>query len=345
MDSFIIRARQAHGNKYNYSKVNYINASKKIIIICPIHGDFEQIPRLHYSSNGCKKCANTYNSIIKTSNNEEFIQKAIKIHGDRYDYSNIEYIRAIKNINILCKIHGIFNQTPNSHLRGRGCPKCGGSVKLNTKIFIEKAIKKHGNIYDYSNVNYINTNTKITIICKKHGSFNQTPNSHLRGNGCGCNNCGIEKMKKMQRMPITIFIERAKMVHGDKYDYSKINYINIDTKIIIICPIHGNFLQSPYCHIKFNQGCQRCNKKGYSNAQILWLNFISLYYNIYIQHAENSNEYVIPNTKYKADGYCKETNTIYEYHGSYWHGDPNIYKKMKLIRLQNAHLMNYIKKH
>jgi hypothetical protein len=129
-----------------------------------------------------------------------------------------------------------------------------------------------------------------------------------------------------------MFSIKAKQAHGDKYDYSKVEYVNTNKKVIIICSIHGDFEQIPKSHYK-GHGCRKCNNCGYSKAQILWLNFIATYNNIYIQHAENDGEYIIPTTKYKADGYCHETNTIYEYHGSYWHGDPNIYDKNEINKV------------
>jgi hypothetical protein len=200
-----------------------------------------------------------------------------------------------------------------------------------SELFIVRAKAIHGDKYDYSKVNYINMNTKIIITCPKHGNFLQIPKSHYKGHGrrkCANNNLSIIKTSNNEE-----FIKKAIQKHNNKYDYSKVNYINMNTKIIITCPKHGNFLQSPWCHIKIGCGCQKCNYCGYSKVQILWLNFIAIYNNIYIQHAENDGEYNIPTTKYRADGYCRETNTIYEYHGSYWHGDPNIYDKNEINKV------------
>ena len=122
---------------------------------------------------------------------------------------------------------------------------------------------------------------------------------------------------------INEFIEKSIIIHGNKFDYSKVNYVDSKTKIIIICNEHGDFEVRPNNHLSSYQGCPKCQtKKQYSKQQIQWLNFIQTKDNICIQHADNSNEYLIPNTKFKADGYCKETNTIYEYHGDYWHGNP-----------------------
>ena len=111
-----------------------------------------------------------------------------------------------------------------------------------TKEFIAKAKAVHGDKYDYSKVNYVNSFTKVTIICPKHGEFEQTPNLHLKSQGCP--NCYGNK-----KMTIEEFIKRAKEVHGDKYDYSKVKYVNALTKVTIICPIHGEFEQTPAKHL------------------------------------------------------------------------------------------------
>lgn len=113
------------------------------------------------------------------------------------------------------------------------------------------------------------------------------------------------------------------------YDYTKVNYIGANQKVIIICKKHGEFEQTPSKHINNKHGCLKCCKT-HSLAQIEWLNFIESKDNIYIQHIGNSNEFIIPTTNYKADGYCKETNTVYEYHGDFWHGNPKIYKSENL---------------
>ena len=127
---------------------------------------------------------------IKPTYNETFIQKALLKHNGIYDYSFSNVINSKSKIKIKCSIHGLFKQIANDHLQGYGCPKCGGTSKLNTTNFIEKAINKHGNKYDYSLTEYFNIKTKVNIICPIHGLFEQTPNNHL--NGKGCRNCGLE---------------------------------------------------------------------------------------------------------------------------------------------------------
>jgi G:T-mismatch repair DNA endonuclease (very short patch repair protein) len=116
----------------------------------------------------------------------------------------------------------------------------------------------------------------------------------------------------------------AKNIHGDIYDYSKTKYISANNNVIITCKTHGDFEQLPRVHLR-PTGCFRCNPKKFSKTQIEWLNFISILQKISIQHAVNGIEFTIPSTKYKADGYCKENNTIYEFHGDLWHGNPKIF--------------------
>ena len=170
---------------------------------------------------------------------------------------------------------------------------------------------------------YKNANKKVSIICKIHGEFKQTPLNHFN-HGHGCKKCGILITSDKCRSNSDDFIKKSQKLHGDKYDYSKVNYIESKTKVSIICKIHGEFYQTPSDHL-YGCGCPKCGKKSYSKSQINWLDFMSKIHGINIQHAENDGEYQIPNSRYKADGFCEETNTIYEFHGDYWHGNPNLY--------------------
>jgi len=245
---FIKISKQIHGKRYNYSKVKYINSKTKITIICNDHGEFVQIPSSHLNGNGCNKCSGNY------MDNIYFIKKAKNIHKDKYNYSKTEYINSRTKIIIICNKHGKFMQTPNSHLNGKGCPKCGvincsNKLSHTTSTFIKKANKLHNGQYNYSKVKYINSKTKVTIICEEHGEFIQRPDNHLRGQGC--RKCSGKYMDN------EFFIKKAKQVHRDKYDYSKVEYINCRTKVIIICKDHGEFIQRPENHLR-GQGCSKC---------------------------------------------------------------------------------------
>jgi hypothetical protein len=245
-EEFIDNAKKVHGEKYDYSKVEYANNKTKVIIICPKHGEFPQIPKSHLKGRGCPSC------IIKTSNTKEFIDKAKKVHGEKYDYSKVEYVHSKIQVTIMCSKHGEFLQIPSNHLRGHRCPACVDN-KFNIKKFIDKAKKVHGEKYDYSKVEYTNSKTKVMIICPKHGEFPQIPNIHLMRHGCPL--CGtITKTSNTKE-----FIDKAKKVHGKKYDYSKVKYINAGIQITIICPKHGEFPQTPTVHL-MGHGCPSCNE-------------------------------------------------------------------------------------
>ena len=199
---------------------------------------------------------------------QKFIEKAHEIHGNKYDYSKVDYKKASEKVCIIChekdefgEEHGEFWQTPHDHLRNHGCPRCSGRGKLTKELFIKKANRIHNNKYDYSKVGYINTKSKVTIICPEHGEFQQTPDNHLSGQGCP--KCRYIKAASSHKYPVKSvekFIEDAKKVHGNKYDYSKFKYINNKTKGIIICPEHGEFLQDPSNHLK-GRGCPECGKR------------------------------------------------------------------------------------
>src|SRR5690606_21493616 len=124
-------------------------------------------------------------------------------------------------------------------------------------IFIIKSFKKHGRKYKYNLVNYINNKTKVEIICKKHGSFWQTPNCHMSGQGCA--KCKSDKISITNRLCKDDFLIKSINVHGNKYDYSKVIYKNSTTKVCIICPDHKSFYQKPYKHWQGN-GCPSCGK-------------------------------------------------------------------------------------
>ena len=259
-EEFIKRAKKVHGDKYDYSKVEYKGMRKKVCIICPIHGEFWQFACSHLDGRGCIKC----NNGSKPMSQEKFIAKAKEIHGDKYDYSKVEYVNSRTKVCIICPKHGEFWQKAMTHLEGRGCRKCMGGEKVSTlEDFIYQAKKIHGDKYDYSKVEYVNSTTKVCIICPKHGEFWQSPNSHLNRSGCPL--CGKEK----QILGKEEFIKRAKKIHGDKYDYSKVEYVNGQTKVCIICPKHGEFWQTPNSHINANCGCPLCaNEENISENRL-----------------------------------------------------------------------------
>lgn len=184
-EKFINNANKVHNYKYDYSKINFINISEKIEIMCPVHGSFWQHPYSHLQGYGCSKCGNISQANKKFLTQKEFINRATNIHKNKYDYSGIVYKGYNTKIKIKCPIHGYFYQTPDAHLHNQGCPKCGlESKRILLKDFINKCNKIHNNKYDYSKIRYKSVKDKIEIVCPKHGSFFQRPDIHLSGHGC-----------------------------------------------------------------------------------------------------------------------------------------------------------------
>lgn len=255
LTEFIEKARKVHGDKYDYSKVQYINSHTKVCVICPKHGEFWQTPYTHSHGTGCPKCAIAIRKEKILSNTEEFVKKAKKIHGDKYLYDKVNYVNSQTLVDITCPIHGVFKQRPNGHLHGYGCPKCAGNQKKDKELFITKSREVHGDKYIYDKVNYVNTDTKVIITCPIHGDFLQTPYWHIKGQGC--HKCAWQRQSERQFSTTEEFIEKSKNIHGDKYLYDKVEYVNYNTEVCIICPQHGEFWQTPGSHIQ-GHGCHKC---------------------------------------------------------------------------------------
>jgi hypothetical protein len=181
---------------------------------------------------------------------EEFLIRDKQIHGSTYDYSLVEYRGINFKIKIICKNHGVFEQTPGHHInRGDGCIKC--KFVFDTKSFIDNSILIHSEKYDYSLVEYINSEIKVKIICSEHGVFEQEPHSHLKG--CGCFECGRKISHDKCTYNSHEFIHKAAQIHNSKYDYSLVEYVHNKQKVKIICNTHGIFLQAP-CNIYSEMG-------------------------------------------------------------------------------------------
>jgi hypothetical protein len=244
----------------------------------------------------------------------EILDRIIKVHGNKYLYPNLNYNSKTCKISITCKRHGSFEQRLDVHLKGSGCKKCfTEAVTITKDYFVAKANEIYKNKYDYSLANVVKSDIKVTIKCPEHGNFQKTPNSHLIGQGCPkCSGCA--------RITKEYFIERAEKIHEGKYDYSKVEIIDPRTRVTIICPKHGEFLQSYNCHLN-SRGCNRCRyANNKSKIEVKW-----------IKSLNNKNIMLDPpiikigKRKIIPDGYDPITKTIYEFHGDYWHGNPEVY--------------------
>jgi len=242
-----------------------------------------------------------------------FIEKAKQIHGDKYDYSKVNYINNRTKICIICPIHGEFWQRPYSHLQGKGCIYCGGKNKRTTKEFIENAKKIHGGKYDYSKVEYKGHNEKVCIICPIHGEFWQTPNNHLQGKGC--QKCARENANKYRIISINEFVTRANAIHSRRYKYIAKEIKNEKEKIDIICPIHGKFSQEINSHLQ-GHGCPKCSI-GVSLQEQEIIEFLKKNNIIFEERKRN----LIPNSHKEIDIFIPNKNIGIEYNGLRWHSD------------------------
>ena len=317
---FLEKFYALNGDRYTY--MGYENGL--VQFYCKKHDKINYDTPSHLvSGRGCKECGKEKqqqtNILANKKAKDTFIERARKIHGDKYDYSKVNYINAKTKVCIICPIHGEFKQTPQAHLRGEGCRKCGieESHKLQRKTteqFIKEAREIHGDKYDYSKVNYVDERTDVIIVCPKHGEFKQKPMKHLKGRGC--HECGIEKLSKINSFTTEKFIARAKEVHGDKYDYSKVEYKGYYEDVCIVCPAHGEFWQTPDSHLQ-GCGCQRCSSRLSKNEDELY-NFISKL--VGKDNVEKSNTSILPKHR-EIDIYVPSFNIGIEYNGCRWHSE------------------------
>ena len=343
------RCTDKHGNRFNYKETDFSKGMGRgddptsfVKIICNKHPtkslEICLNDHLRYENGGCDECDREWQSERQRMSVEEFKEKGSKKYKSKYGYDLVHSFRnQHERVWIECPIqgHGVFPKSPANHLhktRPQGCPKCGtkrGAEKLrsNTSEFIEKALKVHGIKYDYSAVEYVKSDKKVRIICPDHGEFPQTPNDHL--DGCGCDTCGKIASAAAQRTLTTeIVVERCKQVWGDQYDYSIVEYIP-QKKFNVICKVEGHppFPVTLDNHVGLEKGCPRCGHKRRAK-QNAWLNSLSIPDDN--EHREKRIDFD-DGSRVFADGYDPETNTVYEFWGDMWHGNPKLFPPDKII--------------
>ena len=314
-------------------KVSYVNNHTPITLICKKHGEFQILPCSIEDNCVCPECQKNKLKEKQTHTTEWFIKEAKKVHGDKYDYSKTKYVNGHTKVCIVHPEYGEFWQLPYSHLKGQGCylersaKIWNNRKKQTTEQFIEKAKEIHGDKYVYSKTKYVNCHTKVCIKCPEHGEFWQMPYSHL--NGQGCPHCGKLKLRETYQLSTDEFVQRAREIHGDKYDYSKVRYVNYKTKVEIICPKHGSFWQTPACHFKCD-GCPTC--KGESSVSKQELGLVEYMKSIY-NGIINLNDRQLINPL-ELDMYLPFDNIAIEYNGLYWHSSMKINKTYHLNKTE-----------
>lgn len=320
-DEYIKKVISVHNDRYDLSKINYKNSKTQIEVICKTHGSFFRYPSNFLQGIGCIKC-NDHHTKHKNNYKEEFIKNVNIIHNNFYTYLKVDYKNLHTKIIITCPKHGDFLQLPHKHLYDKcGCPICGIENQKTTKDeFVKKGNKIHNNKYDYSKFEYTNIHTKSTIICKIHGKFKQSPNVHIILKS-GCPKCGLITIGNKKRGNTLRFLQQVKNKnnHKIKYDYSLVDYKLSNKEVKFICPKHGIFLQKPSNHL-MGKGCPRCSH-NISKLEIDFLNYLKI----------DKRNFSLPKWKRKpVDGYDEITNTVYEYLGDYWHGNPKIFNHNKI---------------
>ena len=219
-ETFVKKAIAVHGDEYAYDRVVYIDSKTAVEIVCSKHGSFWQTPNTHLKGHGCPRCWAERLTFMNLSDTKSFIIKAKNIHGDKYDYSKVSYMRSNVNVIITCPTHGDFEMTPQSHLNGRGCRMCGlermqKAITKSVNEFIDNAVSVHGDLYDYSLVEYISSKTPVRIVCRQHGVFLQRPNNHL--SGAGCPKCKSSMLESM--MEAALLVKGLSFVSQKTFDW------------------------------------------------------------------------------------------------------------------------------
>lgn len=306
---FIGRAIERHGDRYDYSKAVYVNPREKVCIICREHGEFWQKPYNHLSGQGCGRCRYDYLSGRYKKSLGQWISECTAVHGGKYDYSKSEYKTCQDKVCIICPEHGEFWQRALAHSQGQGCPYCSGNARKDSLSFSEAARSVHGDVYDYSMVNYVNNSTKVEIVCPKHGAFWQSPSKHLKGHGCP--KCGGSV-----RSDSITFADRAAIVHGGKYGYSEVDYVNAHTKAGITCHEHGIFLQNPSDHLQ-GKGCPSCSH-SISNAEREICAFL---YRFFPEEDISVRDRTVLSGGKELDIFIPKLGLAIEYNGLIWHSE------------------------
>lgn len=301
-EKFIIKMKKKFSNKFSLIG-EYVDSVTKIEFRCNEHSNtFIQTPQAFIRGDkGCVECSS------KRVSKESLMEKFKVHHGDKYDYSKVDFNTTDKIV-IGCSVHGDFEMTKYAHAKGQGCPKCMvRRKKSTTEKFIEKAILKNGDSNTYENVVYIDSVTPVNITCKIHGPYMKVPAKHLQGQGCQV--CSKESTKKKITFTQEEVIERFVDVHGNKYGYEDVRYINMLTKVNIMCCDHGVFEQIPADHLR-GHGCLKCTS-SVSKEENNFFDELALEGVV-----RSSTKWIYP---MQLDGYLKAHNLGIEYCGLYFH--------------------------
>lgn len=332
--AFIEKIKKIHNCKYDYSKTIYTGSANKISIICPTHGEFEQIAKNHMQGKGCLHCGFERTKEArqkqpmkkgpktKQHTQETFVFAAQQKFGTQYTYEKTIFTSMTEKIIFTCSTHGDCTTKASLFLYSKvGCKQCKldkSTPNITTDTFVKEAIKIHGEKYLYTNANYVCSATPVKILCKFHGEFSQRPYVHLKGGGCS--KCATTRRANKKIMTFDQFIGKAQKIHKNKYEYCKNSYSKVNNKLTIVCPFHEEFEQQGASHLRGN-GCPKCTHR-ISKPELRWLDLIG------IPDTKQCRQpcFYFNKVRYRPDGFDVNNNTIYEFLGDYWHGNLRRFK-------------------
>ncbi|AOQ26834.1 hypothetical protein [Vibrio phage S4-7] len=300
-EDFVKRAREVHGDKYNYYEDGYTSSNNLIKVNCKNHGDFKTTPARHtHNKVKCPKC-----------NQEDRKQRLIQKYTLRVKENTEDKVKVVdwgifenerSSVEGDCKQHGNFKSTVYSIIKTKhnGCPKC--KSLLEGEVFIKKAVELHGDRYVYDKYDYISSRDFMDILCVKHNKvFQQRPSAHLQGQNCP--ECGKEASIENSRMSKDDFVKKCTEIHGSLYDYSNTVYEGIKTPCKVKCPVHGEISIKPST-LLMGDGCKLCSKEEYRKKyEDSFLKRVAERKEY--SHLDFSKAYYVNNST-KVEGYCKD---------------------------------------
>lgn len=324
-EQFIAEATAVHGDAYDYSNTQYVRSTEKLSVRCrQCSSDFSVWPGHHLAGQGCSFCwPLRRKGKRKKRTTETFIEAARQAHGDKFDYSKVEYKNSQTKVTIGCATCGlVFEQLANSHLRGTGCPHCsamrGGRKRARAfaALFEQRAREVHGDAYGYEQVVYHSNRKPVILYCRAcYDVFEQAPDNHLAGKGCS--KCGLMKRARTRTKSTLQFIDEALKVYGPGvFSYEDTEYVSAHQHVTIRCTAcERSFNRTPASHLQKHECPFCCMGNSVSKAETAWLDSLNV--------PERQYRVTLPSGRTtRVDGYDPASNTVYAFLGSFWHADP-----------------------
>lgn len=340
---FLKRCHAIFGDAYTYDAVTFETVSDVVTVTCKKHGDFSRAVSHLLEGRGCPQCARE-RVVAKPRKTPSYdvVERFVSVHGDRYDYSLVNFVAYDVPVDVICRKHGVFPILPINHWKGAHCRKCaretaGEKNRLGDSEWLEKFRAVHGDRYDYPSVQRIHSEKRIDVVCKEHGVFSVLVRNHYYGkHGCpDCSDYGPDSQQSVLRKFLRI--------HGDRYDYSEVDYRGTKDKVTIICKSHGRFLQAPDSHIQ-GAGCPKCGIESRLALPSRSVSKAELEIQQYVNSLGFDTEHgYLPqsDSKWTFDVILPDQKLAIEYNGVYWHSYPRAHRGQHYHKRKNAEANGY----